>query len=260
MIEAYTTEEAINCCTTYIWDANVIGLPVPLHESRISGMGCTGRKVCTDVVEQTLQEAHHNTLNQLVVMEKWIEKHLEEVRCTRDGRMEAWVQRQHKINFTTWIQQQGIPPYGDSTEARLASGPSTQITLWQGYDINGYKFHTKDKDKKSVAQNSGVRYEGIDKATGETKTYYGQIEEIWELDYGGDLKIPIFRCQWVKPKAVVVDEFWLTTIELQSVGYKDDQWVLANRVAQVAYYAKPGDSKRHVVVSGKQRIMGVDGV
>jgi hypothetical protein len=31
----------------------------------------------------------------------------------------------------------------------------------------------KEKDKKSVAQNNGVRYEGIDEATGETRTYYG---------------------------------------------------------------------------------------
>jgi hypothetical protein len=57
-----------------------------------------------------------------------------------------------------------------------------------------------------------------------------------------------------------MDEFGLTIVELQSVNYKDDQWVLANRVAQVAYYAKPRDSKRHVVVSGKQRIVGADGV
>jgi hypothetical protein len=57
-----------------------------------------------------------------------------------------------------------------------------------------------------------------------------------------------------------VDEFGLTTVELHSVGYKDDQWVLANHVAQLSYYAKPRDSKRHVVVSGKQRIMGADGV
>ena len=64
----------------------------------------------------------------------------------------------------------------------------------------------------------------------------------------------------MKPKAVVVDEYGLTTVELGSVGYKDDQWVLANRVAQVAYYLKPSDSKKHVVVSGKQRIMGADGV
>jgi hypothetical protein len=63
-----------------------------------------------------------------------------------------------------------------------------------------------------VAQNSSVQYEGIDEDTRKTKTYYGQIEEIWELDYDGDLQIPIFRCQWVKPKAVVVDEFGLTTV------------------------------------------------
>jgi hypothetical protein len=73
----------------------------------------------------------------------------------------------------TWIKQQGIPPYGESTEARLASGSSTQITSWQGYDINGYRFHTKEKDKKSTTQNNGVRYEDIDEATRETKTYYG---------------------------------------------------------------------------------------
>jgi hypothetical protein len=132
--------------------------------------------------------------------------------------------------------------------------------MWQGYDINGYMFHMKEKNKKSVTHNCGARYEGIDEATGETKTYYGQIEEIWELDYGGDLEIPIFQCQWVKPKAVVVDDYGLTNVELQSVSYKDDEWVLANRVTQVAYYANPEESKRHVVVSGKQRIVGADGL
>ena len=37
-------------------------------------------------------------------------------------------------------------------------------------------------------------------------------------------------------------------------------WSVTSRVAQVAYYAKPKDPKRHVVVSGKQTIVGVDGV
>ena len=57
-----------------------------------------------------------------------------------------------------------------------------------------------------------------------------------------------------------MDEYGLTTVDLGSVGYKDDQWVLANCVAQVAYYPKPRDSKKHVVVSGKQRIVGGNGV
>jgi hypothetical protein len=56
-----------------------------------------------------------------------------------------------------------------------------------------------------------------------------------------------------------VDEFGLTNVELQSVGFKDDQWV-ASRYAQVAYWSKPKDNKRHVVVSSKQRIVGADGV
>ena len=49
-------------------------------------------------------------------------------------------------------------------------------------------------------------------------------------------------------------------MNLKSIGYKDDQWVLTTNVAQVAYYIYPEDPKRHVVVSGKQRIVGADGV
>ena len=110
-----------------------------------------GRKVRTDVQDEIVQEAHHNALNQLVVMEQWVEKHLEEICRGRDGRTEAWVQRQQKINFMTWIKQQGIPAYGEFDESRLESSPSSQITSWQGYDINGYRFHTKEKDKKSAS-------------------------------------------------------------------------------------------------------------
>ena len=49
MIEAYTTEEAINYCTRYIQDGRAIGQPVPQHEGKTLGIGCTGRKVRTDV-------------------------------------------------------------------------------------------------------------------------------------------------------------------------------------------------------------------
>ena len=135
-----------------------------------------------------VQEAHHSVLNQLVVIEPYVDRHLEEIRTAHDRhRMEACVQKQHKTSFTAWIKELRDIPHGESDEARLASGPSTQITTWQGYDINGYRFHMKEKDKKSAPQNSGVRYEGIDELTGEIRTYFGQIEEIWELDYYGNL-------------------------------------------------------------------------
>jgi hypothetical protein len=84
-LEAYTTEKAINCCTWYIRDGRVIDLPIPQHEGRTLGIDCTGRKLRTNVQYETVQEAHHNILNQLVVMEPYVDKHLEEIHTARDG-------------------------------------------------------------------------------------------------------------------------------------------------------------------------------
>jgi hypothetical protein len=44
MIEAYTTEEAVNWCAKYIRDGRVIGLPVHPHEGRTLGIGARAEK------------------------------------------------------------------------------------------------------------------------------------------------------------------------------------------------------------------------
>jgi hypothetical protein len=85
IIEAYTTEEAVNCYMRYIQDGRAIGLPVHQHEGRTSGMGCTGRKVRTDIPNDMIQQAHYSICHQLVVMETYLEKHMEEIRAAHDG-------------------------------------------------------------------------------------------------------------------------------------------------------------------------------
>jgi hypothetical protein len=52
----------------------------------------------------------------------------------------------------------------------------------------------------------------------------------------------------------------LTLVDLANVGYKHDPWVLAERVAQVFSIADPMNVKKHIAISGKQRILGVEGV
>jgi hypothetical protein len=74
-----------------------------------------------------------------------------------------------------------IPPE-DMTMKMLASRPSRCVTSWQAYDINGYTYYTKEKDKKSVVQNSDIHIETID-PQGLKTMYYGYIQDIWELDY-----------------------------------------------------------------------------
>jgi hypothetical protein len=82
-------------------------------------------------------------------------------------------------------------------------------------------------------------------------TYYGYIKDIWELDYGTRLQIPVFKCQWVKHlNGVSVDNYGLTLVDLKNVGHKDDPWVLADRVTQVFYILDP-ETGKHIVVCTK---------
>ena len=58
-----------------------------------------------------------------------------------------------------------------------------------------------------------MRVEVIDNDM-ETDTYYGQIDEIWELDYVG-LKVALFWCRWVKgKKGVTKDKYGFVSVDL----------------------------------------------
>jgi hypothetical protein len=76
------------------------------------------------------------------------------------------------------------------------------------------------QDKKSVYQNSGVHVRAViddshDDDDMETDTYYGQIEEICELDYVG-LKVALFRCKWVTngKRVVSKDKYGYVSVDL----------------------------------------------
>ena len=62
--------------------------------------------------------------------------------------------------------------------------------------------------------------------------------DIWELDYGHDFNVPLFRCKWVNLSGggVQVDpQFEMTTVDLNNLGYADEPFVLANDVVEVFY-------------------------
>ena len=59
-------------------------------------------------------------------------------------------------------------------------------------EINGNTFYTAAQDKKSTNQNSDVRMDAT-YSNGKKETFYSYIEEIWELDYGPNFKVPLFR-------------------------------------------------------------------
>jgi hypothetical protein len=79
----------------------------------------------------------------------------------------------------------------------LASGPSTTIHRYTSYDINGYIFYTRAQDIKKINQNNGVWTDAYD-CDGNKETYYGFIEEIWELVWQNHLKNERFvASRWI---------------------------------------------------------------
>ena len=119
----------------------------------------------------------------------------------------------------------------------LSRDPSWHILTFKGYEINGNTFYTIAQDKRSTNQSSGVSIDATD-SNGDMETYYGCIEKIWELNYAPTFKVPLFKCQWVKATGggVAVDnQYGMTTVDLNNIGYKDEPFVLAKDGNQVFY-------------------------
>ena len=102
--------------------------------------------------------------------------------------------------------------------------------------------------------------------------------DIRELDYGHDFKVPLFKCKWfnLSGGGVQVDpDYGMTTVDLNNLGHTNEPFVLANDVAQVFYVddmstrtrkrkdmeanTSNDEPKRHIVLSGKRDIVGVEG-
>jgi hypothetical protein len=150
IMEGYTTEEVVECCVDYVKDEKRIGLPIPLHEGRLRGRGRMGQKSFVNRDYNSVCEAHFSVLQQLEIAASYIEEHLSKFHRVNIGRTEAWIMKEHWRIFTTWLMDKEIP-IEDMMMKMLASRPSSCVTTWQGYDVNGYTYCTKEKDKKRVA-------------------------------------------------------------------------------------------------------------
>jgi hypothetical protein len=219
--KGYLTEEVIEFCVDFVPDLNPIGLPQSRHEGRLSGKGTLGMKsaYCRD--GHSLSKAHYIVLQNSMLVELYMERQKNIVHSENLGQSDSWIRKFHMVTFGGWLQTILINDATVGYElSMLAKKPSSTILTFQGYEINGNTFYTIAQDKKSTNQNSGVRFDAAND-NGTKDTYYGYIEEIWELDYGLSFKVPLFRCKWVKLTGggVKVDkQYGMTMVDLNNLG------------------------------------------
>src|SRR3954464_13050897 len=155
------------------------------------------------------------------------------LRSTHPEQSDDSITREHIRTYGSWLETRLRSDNTVSDELySLSWKPSSTVLTYKGYEINGNTFYTIDQDQKSTNQNSGVRFDAATKSAKDT--YYAYIVDIWELDYGDDFKVPLFKCKWVNMSGggVQVDpQYGMTTVDLNNLGYTDEPFVLANDVA-----------------------------
>lgn len=66
----------------------------------------------------------------------------------------------------------------------LALGPTPRAKCYNGYIVNGFRFHIEGHGRRGNA-GSGVCVRGVSGADADPSNYYGKLESVYELDYHG---------------------------------------------------------------------------
>jgi hypothetical protein len=108
-----------------------------------------GQKTFVDRDYNLVSEAHFSVLQQVAIARPYIDGHLLELRRDNTDHTDAWITKEHRRVFTTWLMDKDIPTE-ETIMKMLASRPPNCVTSWQAYDIIGYTYYTK-KDRSSIA-------------------------------------------------------------------------------------------------------------
>ncbi|KAL0559482.1 hypothetical protein IC582_004093 [Cucumis melo] len=178
------------------------------------------------------------------------------------------IQDEHNRTFISWLREKvemelatGDVEVSDNLRW-IAHDPHSVVTTYNSYAINGCHYHTKSHDKNKTVQNSGVSLVAKTMQVCSSKdknpiigevSFYGVIEEIWELNYNS-FKVAIFKCDWVENSGgIKTDELGFVLVDLSRVGHKNDSFIFATQAKQVFFVEDPSDSRWSIVLTPPQR-------
>jgi hypothetical protein len=275
IIRGVLEEEISQYVAEFLTRLEQIGLPKSRHAGRLEGHGVIGKNVISPPSERK-NKAHLCVLQHLTEVNPYIDKHLLELQQKNPKLKERALMQEHNRTFVDWFKKEVAEEMKKNLDVSemvqwLARGPRLCVLSYEGYDINGFTFYTRRQDEKSVVQNSGVKHVAASRVYASakdrrpvdaTQSYYGVIEEIWELDYN-KFTIPVFRCKWANNhNGVKQDEIFpgLTLVNFDRLSDSDEPFILASQAKQIFYVVDNVDPIWRAVAQGKRNILGIDDV
>ncbi|XP_021865807.1 uncharacterized protein [Spinacia oleracea] len=171
------------------------------------------------------------------------------------------IEEEWSENFRKWFKDEVVLLYENNKSKEmenllsLSRGPTEYVTSFSRYVVNGYRFHTQNRDKNLRTQNSGVVVLGNTGDGDENMDYYGVVTEIVEIQYLGGNRIVLFRCNWWdvfdKVRGIKEDEYGTISINCNRQLKTDEPFILASQARQ-AFYATDNINKVWVIASNTQ--------
>ncbi|XP_077239808.1 uncharacterized protein LOC143880718 [Tasmannia lanceolata] len=220
----------------------------------------------------TFMQAHRYVLFNCDVVRPYLKNHLETIRrrCPRARTMD--IERIHNEEFPNWfnthVKELHRKRYEQVSEKLrwLAGYPLNVARRYKGFNINGFRFHTKDRERNRKTQNSGVVVTAKTSSFSSARdmnlvegdiTYYGVLTDIIELNYYGHLKALLFKCDWVdvvSGRGIKKYYFGFMLVNLTRQAFKNEPFVPASQAEQVFYVQGNLNNKDwHLVLKNKPR-------
>ncbi|WJZ96904.1 hypothetical protein VitviT2T_015549 [Vitis vinifera] len=280
--EGYIAEECTTFCSRYLHDVET----KHDHEERnyvienniTNGGGltifkCMGRTIgkSTSRVLSTEEwsQAYLYVLTNCEEVTSFIEEHKQSIRVKPRIRARD-VDLIHTREFISWFEERIIQMRHEGPISEhilsLSRGPSTSVICYRGYIINGFRFHTREREKGKKTQNSGVvvTAEVSSFASARDKnpipghvSYYGVLTDVIELHYLGGNRVILFKCDWWdvinSGRGIKKDEYGFTCLNFERTICTDEPFVLASQAKQVFYVQNSNEENWHTVVEIQTR-------
>ncbi|XP_074355988.1 uncharacterized protein LOC141695657 [Apium graveolens] len=207
--EAYFKEESVEFCAEFSRNSFTTA-SLPKDQGKLYGP--LSAATIKSVEEKERDEAHlHVLLNNSEVF-PYIKMHKELLEKIYEGKKMTiqWMIGEHNRLFADWFENKVMTELNEKVE------------------VDGIRYFTKERDDARVVQNSGVSLVSKTFQVSSAKdlnpvesdmTFYGRIEEIWELDYHS-FKALLFLCKWADgDRGVKADELGFTLVDLSRQGH-----------------------------------------
>ncbi|XP_074356399.1 uncharacterized protein LOC141696112 [Apium graveolens] len=205
--EGYLKEESAEFCTGFFSESS---RTAGLQKDDDKFSGPVGRVTMKSVAEKEQDEAHFAVLLNNPEVEPYVQLHKEHLERIYQGKKEECTMAFGRAQSTISRLVLTKSKYRNEENSKavsetirwLAGKPSFSVLMYESYIIDGVRYHTKERDNARVVQNSGVTLVARTVQVSSAKdvnpvecdlTFYGIVQEIWELDYH-TFKAPLFLC------------------------------------------------------------------